>query len=91
MFLSGAGAAASAACTAIDASRSLVDDILASAQDFIDGRVDDPVAEAVEIFHMAAKVIEEGAISNMINSLRFVGNTFSLCNFSKCFFCFFGV
>ena len=83
MDIIGSGAAASAACTAIDASRSLLDDLQASAQDFLEGKVEDPVTEAVEIFNMASRVLEEGSIANMVHSLRFTGNVFTLCNLSK--------
>ena len=58
---------------------------MGTVQDFSEGAVDDPVAEAIDILQSIAKVVEEGIISNVVHSLRFCGNTFSLCSLSKHF------
>ena len=79
----GAGAAAAAACTAVDSLRSLVNDVQASAQDFAEGAFQDPAQEAEFICNSVAKMVEDGAIGNIIQCLRFLGGAFLFCNFSK--------
>ena len=46
----GVGVAAASNCSVVDASRSLLDDLMSMAHDFANGTLEDPVADAIEVF-----------------------------------------
>ena len=75
--------AATALCLSVDTLRDTVEDLKDSVKDFEEGRIEDPSTEAPRLMAALAALLEEGAVSNAIQALKFLASLFGQITLSK--------
>lgn len=76
-------ATATALCLSVDTLRDTVEDLKDSVKDFEEGRIEDPSTEAPRLMAALAALLEEGAVSNAIQALKFLASLFGQITLSK--------
>ena len=76
-------ASATAVCVSVDSTRRIVVDLKDSANDFLDGKVEDPNKEASRIMLAVASLLEEEAISSSVQAVKFLASGFGAITLSK--------
>ena len=76
-------ASATAICVSVDSLRRISEDLKDSVRDFEDGQVEDPAKEAPRVMSAVAILIEEEAICNAIQALKFTASVFGATTLSK--------
>ena len=71
--------AATAVCMSVDS----VADLRDSANDYLEGRVEEPAKEATRILMAVAAILEEEAIGNSVQAVKFLASSFGATTLSK--------